>query len=249
MDIKSIKLNKGREESILRRHPWIFSRAIQSSVEGIQDGDLVNVLDHRGNIVGVGHYQNSSLSVRLIAFGEAVINPEFWAHRLTEAAQYRLDIGIPKKGYTDAFRLIHGEGDQLPGLIVDIYGDVAVLQAHSIGMHKARHELVHALTSLKGIKIQSVYCKSKESLPSNYATDAGDEWLTGEPTNEIIIHEGGLKFFIDVVTGQKTGFFLDQRENRDLIRRYSNGVSLLNCFSYSGGFSLYALDGGATKVI
>ncbi len=246
--IKSLKLHKGREESVLRRHPWIFSRAIQSSIEGIEDGDLVRVLDHRGNVLGIGHYQNSSLSIRLLAFDDIEMNEKFWSDRFEAAAKYRIDLNIIKPGYTDAFRLIHAEGDQLPGLIIDVYKDVAVLQAHSIGMHLVRHDIAQAIMQMSSLQMNAVYCKSHEALPTTYAVGKEDEWLAGTANDDIIIAEGGIKFHIDVVSGQKTGFFLDQRENRELIRRYSTNASVLNCFSYSGGFSMYALDGGAKDV-
>ncbi len=248
MEVKSLKLHKGREQSVLRRHPWIFSRAIQTPTDDIQDGDVVNIQDNRGNVIGVGHYQNSSLSVRLLAFEETVIDPDFWHKHLEQAGKYRIDLGIWKPGYTEAFRLIHAEGDQLPGLIIDVYGEVAVLQAHSIGMHKARHEIAQSLVRLNTLKINSVYCKSHEALPTNYADKTEDEWLVGSLTNDIVISEGGIRFLIDIVSGQKTGFFLDQRDNRDLVRKYSKNAVVLNCFSYTGGFSLYALDGGAQEV-
>jgi 23S rRNA (cytosine1962-C5)-methyltransferase len=245
MKIKNLNLVKGREDSVLRRHPWIFSRAIQTSVEGIEDGETVRVNDFKGNVLGIGHFQNSSLSVRLLAFEDVTIDQEFWDKRLEEAASYRNKLGIFQPGYTDAFRLVHGEGDQLPGLIIDVYGDVAVVQAHSIGMHQARHEIAQALLKISQPIIKSVYCKSHDALPTNYAQGVSDEWLIGESGREIIINEGGIRFLIDVVGGQKTGFFLDQRENRELVRRYSNNASVLNCFSYSGGFTMYALHGDA----
>lgn len=248
MQIKNLKLHKGREESVLRRHPWIFSRAIQTPIDDVKDGDLVNILDYRGKVLGVGHFQNSSLSVRLLAFEETEINDAFWQKRLNDAAQYRIDMGIYQPGYTDAFRLVHGEGDQLPGLIIDVYGSVAVLQAHSIGMHQARNEIANAIVKLNQPDLKSVYCKSHDALPTTYAGNVADEWLVGDAENELIVSEGGIRFFIDVVAGQKTGFFLDQRENRELIRKHSKDRSVLNCFSYTGGFSLYALMGGATEV-
>lgn len=247
MQIKSLNLVKGREDSVLRRHPWIFSRAIQTSVEGIADGETVRINDYKGNVLGLGHFQNSSLSVRLLAFEEVDIDQAFWDKRLAEAAAYRIKLGILQPGYTDAFRLVHGEGDQLPGLIIDVYGEVAVVQAHSIGMHQARHEIAQSLLIITNPVIKSVYCKSHDALPTNYAQQVTDEWLTGEPALEIIINEGGIRFSIDVVAGQKTGFFLDQRENRELVRRYSKNASVLNCFSYSGGFTMYALHGDATE--
>lgn len=248
MEIKSIRLQKGREESVLRGHPWIFSRAIQTSVEGINDGDVVRIHDHRGTVLGMGHFQNSSLSVRILAFEDVSINDGFWDLRLAAADAYRNRLGICKRDYTDAYRLVHGEGDLLPGLIIDVYHDVAVIQAHSIGMHLARHRIAQSLLKLKSPHITSVFCKSKDALPTTYAADVQDEWLEGFPAEELIVHEGGIRFAIDVVAGQKTGFFLDQRYNRELVRKYSHNCTLLNCFSYSGGFSLYALNGGASAV-
>ena len=245
----TIKLHKGREQYILRRHPWIFSRAIQSGTEGLADGDTVLVQDSRGETLGTGHYQNSSLSVRLIAFEEVKPDLAFWLSRLEAAMQYRSSLGIVKKGFTDAFRLVHGEGDQLPGLIIDVYGTVAVVQAHSIGMFRALPDISKALMQLSGLSIHSVFSKSKDALPSNFAHRITDEWMKGQAQEELIVHEGGIAFAIDVVTGQKTGFFLDQRENRELIRRYAHGKEVLNCFSYTGGFSLYALMGEAIKVV
>jgi 23S rRNA (cytosine1962-C5)-methyltransferase len=249
MDIPGIKLHKGREQSVLRRHPWIFSRAIESATEDLMDGSTVTIHDARGDVIGMGHYQNSSLAVRIIAFQEMEIDDAFWQNRLRAAAEYRLKLDLYRPGHTDAFRLVHGEGDQLPGLIIDVYGEVAVVQAHSIGMHKARHQIAAALLRLDSIIIKSVYSKSHDALPEVYAKETTDEWLVGTAPEELIVSEGGIRFYIDVVTGQKTGFFLDQRENREFVRRYSNNKSVLNCFSYTGGFSLYAMQGGATEII
>jgi len=244
-----LKLNKDRDQSIARRHPWIFSRALQKVPKSISDGDIVQIQDDEGNIIGVGHYQDSSLAVRLLAFENVNIDNTFWKKRLQHAFQYRTALYFIKPDITDCFRLVHGEGDQLPGLIIDIYNTVAVVQAHSIGMHKARHEIAEALMSISGLKIEAVYAKSKEALPGEYAHTVVDEWLKGNPIEEIIVHEGGLQFIINVMTGQKTGFFLDQRINREWVGKYASGKSVLNCFSYTGGFSLYALQGGAKHAI
>ncbi|HJW29638.1 MAG TPA: class I SAM-dependent rRNA methyltransferase, partial [Saprospiraceae bacterium] len=244
-----IKLHKGREESVLRHHPWIFSRAIQQVPKSIADGDLVQVEDSNGKVIGMGHYQDSSLAIRLLAFKETKIDAAFWNEKLQQAFEYRRALGFLAVGVTDAFRLLHGEGDQLPGLIVDVYQNVAVLQAHSIGMHKARHEIAQAITTIPGLKIDAVYAKSKEALPAEYARNVEDEWLIGSPIEEITAHEGGLQFIVNVMTGQKTGFFLDQRINREWIRKYARDKSVLNCFSYTGGFSLYALQGGASHAV
>lgn len=247
--MKIIKLHKGREQSVLRRHPWIFSRAIQSGTEALEDGDTVLVQDSKSNTIGTGHYQDSSLCIRLIAFEEVQTDQPFWQTRLNEAAQCRMSLGIRQEGYTDTFRLVHGEGDQLPGLIIDVYGPVAVVQAHSIGMYKALPDIAKALIQLEAFPISAVYSKSKDALPSNFAHRITDGWLQGKAPETLIVHEGGIAFQIDVETGQKTGFFLDQRENRELIRRYANGKEVFNGFCYSGGFSLYALQGGATEVV
>ncbi len=243
-----IKLHRGREQSVLRRHPWIFSRAIQQVPKSISDGDIVLIQDAGGLPVAMGHYQDSSLAIRILAFAETQVDHQFWTSKLNEAYMYRNRLHWLKPGHTNAFRLVHGEGDQLPGLIIDVYGSVAVVQAHSIGMHKARHDIAEALQQIHGLRIQAVYAKSKEALPSEYAKEVTDEWLTGEPVEEIVMHEGGIQFTVNVMTGQKTGFFLDQRINREIVGKYANGATVLNGFSYSGGFSMYALQGGATQV-
>lgn len=243
-----IKLHRGREQSVLRRHPWIFSRAIQQVPKSISDGDIVLIQDAGGLPVAMGHYQDSSLAIRILAFAETQVDHQFWTSKLNEAYMYRNRLHWLKPGHTNAFRLVHGEGDQLPGLIIDVYGSVAVVQAHSIGMHKARHDIAEALQQIHGLRIQAVYAKSKEVLPSEYAKEVTDEWLTGEPVEEIVMHEGGIQFTVNVMTGQKTGFFLDQRINREIVGKYANGATVLNGFSYSGGFSMYALQGGATQV-
>lgn len=243
-----INLHKGREQSVLRRHPWIFSRAIQTDIRGLADGDTVWVADFKGNIIGTGHFQNSSLSVRLIAFEQVEPGPGFWRERLSEALACRLMLGIHRAGHTDAFRLVHGEGDQLPGLIIDIYGKVAVIQAHSIGMHKAVPEIAEAILSLRDLQLESVYVKSKDALPTTYAQQMEDVWVAGQPMGEVVVHENGVSFLVQVETGQKTGFFLDQRDNRSLVMQYANGKEVFNGFCYTGGFSLYAMKGGATGV-
>lgn len=246
--MESIKLNKGREQSILRKHPWIFSRAIKQLPKNIEDGDAVLIQDIAGHTLATGHFQDSSLAIRILAFEEISIDTTFWRKRLIDAFRYRQLLQLPDTS-TNCFRLIHGEGDQLPGLIVDIYDTVAVLQAHSIGMYRSRMEIAAALQSIPGLTIKSVFCKSKESLPNEYAASVSDEWLAGEDPGEFTIRESGLSFGINVMTGQKTGFFLDQRINRQHVAQYAKDKSVLNCFSYTGGFSMYALHGGATRVI
>ena len=245
----SIQLHKGREQSVLRRHPWIFSRAIQSGADGIEDGETILVQDYKGHTIGTGHYQDSSLSVRLIAFEAVEADLSFWTDRLRNAADCRESLQVRMAGHTDTFRLVHGEGDQLPGLIIDIYGPVAVVQAHSIGMYKALPDITKALFQIEHLSLEAVYSKSKDALPSNFAHQVTDGWLHGQAPENLVVHEGGIAFQVNVETGQKTGFFLDQRENREMIRKYAHGKEVFNGFCYSGGFSLYALQGGATKVV
>ena len=247
--MKIIKLHRGREQSVLRRHPWIFSRAIEFVSDDLADGDTVYVQDAKGKVIGTGHYQDSSLAVRLLAFEEVIPDSTFWKSRLSEAAQCRISLGIPGPGITDTFRLVHGEGDQLPGLIIDIYGPVAVVQAHSIGMYKAMNDIADSLLQLPGISIQAVYNKSFDALPSTFAKETSDGWVKGSYDQPLIVRENGVSFSIDVITGQKTGFFLDQRENRALVRRYAKDKEVYNGFCYTGGFSLYALEGGARSVV
>ncbi len=246
--MQSIRLNKGREQSVLRRHPWIFSGAIRSGAEHLSDGDTILVEDYKGNTIGTGHFQDSSLAVRLIAFEKVEANTAFWLERLANAAACRDALNIRQEGSTDTFRLVHGEGDQLPGLIIDIYGDVAVVQAHSIGMYKAMPDISQAILQLSSLSIRAVYSKSKEALPSAFAQNIADGWVHGEAPDSLVVHEGGIAFKVNVETGQKTGFFLDQRDNREWIRKYGLGKRVFNGFCYSGGFSLYALQGGAAHV-
>lgn len=247
--MKIIQLHKNRDQSVLRRHPWIFSRAIDYVSEDLADGDAVYVQDAHGKVIGTGHYQDSSLAVRLLAFDQVEINSDFWQKRLEEAAQYREALCVAQRSITDAYRLVHGEGDQLPGLIIDVYHSVAVVQAHSIGMFKALTDISNALIKIKSLGIKSVYNKSKDALPSAFAETISDGWLIGRMEGDLVIRENGVSFLIDVEAGQKTGFFLDQRDNRALVKRYAAGKKVFNGFCYTGGFSLYALSGGASEVV
>lgn len=217
--------------------------------EDLTDGDTVLVQDASGQVIGTGHFQDSSLAVRILAFEQVETNAAFWSSRLEAAAQCRRTLGIPRPGHTDTFRLVHGEGDQLPGLIIDVYGPVAVVQAHSIGMYKALPEIAQALITLTSLRIDAVFNKSKEALPTGFATQSEDGWLAGAHGGELVVKENDISFFVDVEQGQKTGFFLDQRENRQLVRQYSQGKEVFNGFCYTGGFSLYALQGGAQRVV
>jgi 23S rRNA (cytosine1962-C5)-methyltransferase len=248
-----IFLKPGKEVAILRGHPWVFSGAIHRIAGQVQDGDVVQVCDRAGDPLGMGHYHNGSIAVRLLHFGAmANLNgPDFWIEKFRDAFDARLDVGLGDNPQTNCYRLIHGEGDGLSGLIIDIYNRTAVLQCHSIGMHRQRALLAEALQAVLGERIDSIYDKSAESLPPQYAAGQsnGYLWLRGaEPQVPVQVHENGVPFLVDWINGQKTGFFLDQRDNRQLLQRFVAGKKVLNAFCYTGGFSLYALQAGAAMV-
>lgn len=242
-----ITLRKGRDAAVRRFHPWIFSGAIYKIKGDVTDGSIVEVRDAKGEFLALGHYQNGSIAIRLFAFQKTELGLPFWESKLRAALNYRQAIGIAKDASTNAFRLVHAEGDGLPGLIIDIYNRNAIVQCHSIGMHKEREDIAAALLTVFGDELDSVYDKSKESLPRDYAATVQNGALRGSGTDTIIT-ENGNKFYVNWETGQKTGFFLDQRDNRQLLGNYAKGKSVLNTFCYSGGFSIYALNQGATKV-
>ena len=244
--MKTIKLKPGKEESVLRRHPWIFSGAIATLPAGLNEGDLVTVTDSRGEVLGTGHYQIGSIAVRMLEFNSSALPDDFFMQRLESAFRLRETLGLirPDNG---CYRLVHGEGDFLPGLVVDIYGDTAVMQAHSPGMHMARGEVADALTMLPGARIRNVYYKSDTTLPFKAGLDAENGYLIGQYDGNIAT-ENGLQFNIDWLKGQKTGFFVDQRENRALLEKFARGKRVLNMFCYTGGFSVYAMRGGALQV-
>ncbi len=242
-----ILLKKGREAPLYRRHPWIFSGAVSRMEGQPQDGDRVIVANHLGEQLAWGHFHDGSIQVKIIAFGKVPPSDEPFIKALHAAWALRQHLGFGPGNQTTGFRLVHGEGDHLPGLIIDIYEQTAVLQAHSIGMHHERNLIVSALLDLPGLKIKHVFDKSRSTLPPQFAISFKDEYLHGgdAPTR---FSEYGLPFHAQWDGGQKTGFFLDQRENRQLLQRYATNKSVLNAFSYSGGFSIYALQGGATQV-
>ena len=242
----TITLKKGKEESLDRFHPWVFSGAIASLPAGLEEGDIVKVATHDGRIIGVGHFQIGSIAVRILTFRDQEISPDFFANRLAQAWRMRQALGLVRPD-NKAFRLVHGEGDFLPGLVVDIYGSTAVMQAHSPGMHYARHTIAEALTAVSGAGITSVYYKSETTLPYKARLDPVNDYLIGSADTDIAL-ENGLKFHVDWLRGQKTGFFVDQRDNRSLLEHYSHGRNVLNMFCYTGGFSVYAMRGGAAKV-
>lgn len=243
----TIQLRHGKAESLKRFHPWIFSGAIQRMPDNLTEGQIVRVIDHKGEFLAIGHYQIGSIAIRVLSFVERKIDNEFWKERLSEAFNMRCSIGLVEREDNNTLRLVHGEGDQLPGLIIDLYGKTAVMQAHSVGMHLYRKEIAAALIDVcKGI-IENVYYKSETTLPFKADLHEKDGFIIGGNEDNIAI-EYGLKFHIDWLRGQKTGFFIDQRENRKLLEQYSMGKNVLNMFCYTGGFSVYALRGGATRV-
>ena len=247
MDLKTIQLRRGKAESLRRFHPWVFSGAIAAQSRDLQEGDLVQVLDDQGNFIAVGHYQIGSIAVRVLSFDRRDIDESFWVERIGEAYSLRRGLKLAGREDNDVYRLVHGEGDRLPGLVVDVYGATAVMQAHSVGMHVQREVIADAIIRATEGDIQNVYYKSETTLP--YKADLGQEngfLRGGSPAN--IATENGLKFHIDWLRGQKTGFFVDQRDNRSLLEHYAKGRSVLNMFCYTGGFSVYALRGGATLV-
>ena len=244
--MKQVRLRKGKEESLKRFHPWVFSGAIASIDEGIQEGEVVRVVTNTGDFIAVGHYQEGSIAVRVLTFSDVQIDDEFWHSRLSSALKMRQAIGIADNPNNNTYRLVHGEGDNLPGLIIDVYGETAVMQAHSIGMHLCRKEIARALNEVMEGRVKHIYYKSETTLPFMTADDMNG-FLIGR-SDDNIATENGLKFRVDWLKGQKTGFFVDQRENRSLLEHYARGKRVLNMFCYTGGFSFYAMRGGAELV-
>jgi 23S rRNA (cytosine1962-C5)-methyltransferase len=242
-----VRLKKGKQDVVARRHPWIFSGAIGATDEGITDGDVVEVQDHAGSYICTGHFQEASIRVRILSFEPTTIDKDFWLARFSKAYRLRQWLGLGGET-TNAYRLINAEGDGLPGLVIDVYDSVAVVQCHSIGMHRAITSIAEALAAMEGV-VRAVYDKSRASLPGAYAESIQDAYLWNEAGDTITASENGLKFEVNIIAGQKTGFFLDQRENRKLLSQYSSGKTVLNAFSYTGGFSVYALQGGAGRAV
>lgn len=247
MNYRKIFLKPGKEESLKRFHPWVFSGAIQRIEGEPEEGEIVAVYTTKGEFIALGHFQIGSIAVRVLSFQEQVIGKEFWEKKLAVAYALRKSIGLANNPINNTFRLVHGEGDNLPGLIIDIYDKTAVMQAHSAGMHLERRHLADALSVVLGDKLENIYYKSETTLP--YKADLGPEngFLKGGSPDNIAM-EYGLKFQVDWLKGQKTGFFVDQRENRALLERYAKDRSVLNMFCYTGGFSFYAMRGGAKLV-
>lgn len=247
MNYPIITLKRGKEDSLCRFHPWVFSGAVDRQPENIEEGDVVEVHSASGELLGVGHYQIGSIVVRMLEFGRVrAIDREFFAERLAAAFELRRTLNLIRED-NDAYRLVHGEGDFLPGLVVDIYGRTAVVQAHSPGMHFCRDIIARTLTEISGLPVRNVYYKSETTLPYKAHLDPQNQYIVGDYSGSVAI-ENGLAFNIDWLRGQKTGFFVDQRDNRSLLERYSRGRRVLNMFCYTGGFSVYALRGGAEIV-
>ncbi len=240
-------MKKGKEESLKRFHPWVFSGAIHHMDNNVEEGETVKVFNAGGEFIAVGHYQIGSIAVRVLSFRDVEIDHDFWCARLQSALDMRIAVGIADNPANNTYRLVHGEGDNLPGLVIDCYGETAVMQAHSVGMHVNRLEIAEALKEVMGTRLSNLYYKSETTLP--YKADLRQEngFIFGGDANNVAI-ENGLKFHIDWLRGQKTGFFVDQRENRSLLEYYAKGKSVLNMFCYTGGFSVYAMRGNAKLV-
>lgn len=249
MENPAIYLKPGKEVAVLRFHPWVFSGAVQRLTGQPEDGAIVDVFSSRNQLLGLGHFHHGSIAVRLLSFGPANLrDPLFWVQKLESAYRVRRAVGLPAPSETNCYRLVHGEGDGLSGLIIDVYGTTAVMQCHSIGMHRQRELIAQALQTVLGDSLQAVFDKSKEALPPQYAAAVQNTCLLGAPESRAIVSENGVHFKVDWTEGQKTGFFLDQRENRKLLAEFAAGKTVLNTFCYTGGFSCYALRAGATLV-
>lgn len=244
---KNIYLKKGKEYSLKRFHPWVFSGAIAHMDDGIEEGDIVRVITQSGAFIALGHYQIGSIAVRVLSFQDIAIDDDFWKQRLAAALLMRQCAGIADNPENNTFRLVHGEGDNLPGLVIDCYGKTAVMQAHSVGMHVCRNVIARQLVEVMGNRIENVFYKSETTLP--FKADLGQEngFIYGGSDDNVAV-ENGLKFHVDWLKGQKTGFFVDQRENRKLLEHYAKGKTVLNMFCYTGGFSFYAMRGNAKAV-
>ena len=249
-----IVLKKGREDSLRRFHPWVFSGAIAQVQGDPAEGDIVSVHAADGSFLAYGHYQIGSIAVRVLSFDDSALRPDFWEDRLACAFRMRVAAGLhscAEDTQTNCYRLVHGEGDNLPGLIIDYYDGVCVMQAHSVGMFRAKKHICDALQKVYGDTLKAVYDKSSGTAPFKAGLDLIDGYMYRRAdftANELVVKENGHKFMVNWTEGQKTGFFLDQRDNRDLVGKLSNGRNVLNLFCYTGGFSIYALNNGAAHV-
>ncbi|MDY6802097.1 MAG: class I SAM-dependent rRNA methyltransferase [Bacteroidota bacterium] len=247
MDYPKVILKSGKDQSPRRYHPWIFSGAIKKIIGNVTEGDLVKVTDNKDEFLAIGHYQIGSIAVRIISFEPTDINFDFWKTKIKNAYSLRKNLNIINNEHNNVYRLVHAEGDGLPGLIIDFYNGTAVMQMHSIGMYQNKETFVKILQEIYGDKLHAVYNKSESTIPYKSDVEAKNGYLLGKPENEIVF-EYGNKFKINWEEGQKTGFFIDQRENRKLVQEYSKDRAVLNVFGYTGGFSVYAMKGGAKLV-
>lgn len=245
--MKKIILKAGKDKSIFRYHPWIFSGAIAHMEEGIKEGEVVSIYNPEKKFLAKGHYQIGSIAVRILSFEDIEINHDFWKEKIAQAYHMRRIIGLTDSATNNVYRLIHGEGDSLPGLIIDYYAGVAVVQFHSVGMYLERENIAKALSEVMGDKLTAIYDKSESTLPFKAGINPQNGYLYGKADNFVAL-ENGLKFNVDWLEGQKTGFFIDQRENRSLLEKYAKNKHVLNMFCYTGGFSFYAMRGGAQSV-
>ena len=230
-----------------RFHPWVFSGAIQHQPEDVEEGEVVRVMTAGGEFIAVGHYQIGSIAVRVMSFDDVEIDDDFWHSKLQSALDMRRSIGIVDNPDNNTYRLVHGEGDNVPGLVIDVYGETAVMQAHSVGIHLERHRIASQLVKVMGDRVKNVYYKSETTLPFKADLGQEDGFIVGGSKDNVAL-ENGLKFHVDWLKGQKTGFFVDQRDNRSLLEHFSRGKKVLNMFCYTGGFSFYAMRGGALQV-
>ena len=230
-----------------RFHPWVFSGAIQHQPEDVEEGEVVRVMTAGGEFIAVGHYQIGSIAVRVMSFDDVEIDYDFWHSKLQSALDMRRSIGIVDNPDNNTYRLVHGEGDNVPGLVIDVYGETAVMQAHSVGIHLERHRIASQLVKVMGDRVKNVYYKSETTLPFKADLGQEDGFIVGGSKDNVAL-ENGLKFHVDWLKGQKTGFFVDQRDNRSLLEHFSRGKKVLNMFCYTGGFSFYAMRGGALQV-
>lgn len=245
--ITTLFLRRGKSESLKRFHPWVFSGAIAGANGKLNEGDVVRIVSNDNELMGYGHYQIGSIAVRMLTFREEKIDHAFWVTRLSEALRLRKALQLTGRADNNIYRLVHGEGDRLPGLVIDVYGKTAVMQAHSVGMHMSREQIADALIEASEGLIENVYYKSETTLPFKADLHQENGFLRGHDEGNVAL-ENGLKFHIDWLRGQKTGFFVDQRENRSLLEHYAKGRNVLNMFCYTGGFSVYAMRGGANLV-
>lgn len=245
--ITTLFLRRGKSESLKRFHPWVFSGAIAGANGKLNEGDVVRIVSNENELMGYGHYQIGSIAVRMLTFKEEKIDHAFWVTRLSEALRLRKALQLMGRADNNIYRLVHGEGDRLPGLVIDVYGKTAVMQAHSVGMHMSREQIADALIDASEGLIENVYYKSETTLPFKADLHQENGFLRGHDEGNVAV-ENGLKFHIDWLRGQKTGFFVDQRENRSLLEHYAKGRNVLNMFCYTGGFSVYAMRGGANLV-